>query len=137
MEVQRKIKNTIIDQPHPAVTMPVQTAAEAYESVLRSVGASYKRDTLDERIINDVKNRTGKFIDVQGGFPHGTGYEMTISAWPLLKQLAAPADTDKDGMPDEWEKKQGLNPADPADAAKNKLYSHYSNIEVYINGLLK
>lgn len=130
-------KNTITDKPHPAVAIPVQSAAEAYESVLQSVGASYKRDTLDERIINDVINRTGKFIDVQGGFPHGTTYEQTTGAWPFLKKMLAPADTDKDGMPDEWEKKQGLNPDDPSDAAKNKLHFHYTNIEVYINGLLK
>ena len=50
-----------------------------------------KRDTLDERIINDVKNRTGKLIDVQGGYPHGTEYEKTVNAWPNLKSMPAPA----------------------------------------------
>jgi hypothetical protein len=61
-------KNTVIDKPHNAWTIPTQTSEEAYESVLKYVGASFKRDTLDERIISDVKNRTGKFIDVQGAF---------------------------------------------------------------------
>src|SRR5262249_38165451 len=104
--------------------------------VLLGVGASYKRDTLDQRIINDVKNRTGRFIDVQGGFPHGTEYELTISAWPSLQNLPAPVDTDKDGMPDEWEKKHGLNPADASDAAAYKLNNNYTNIEVYLNSLV-
>ena len=104
---------------------------------MKSVGASHKRDTLDERIINDVKNRTGKFIDVQGGFPHGTTYELTVTAWPVLKSLPAFADNDKDGIPDTWEKKNGLNPSDATDAAQNKLHSHYTNIEVYINSLVK
>ena len=102
---------------------------------LSYVGASFKRDTLDERIINDVKNRTGRFIDVQGGFPHGTEYEATINAWPALKQIAAPADSDKDGMPDDWEKRKGLNPADAGDASKVSLHKFYSNIEVYVNEL--
>jgi hypothetical protein len=39
-------------------------------------------------------------------------------------------------MPDEWEKKHGLNANDPADASLNKLHQHYTNIEVYINSLV-
>jgi len=35
--------------------------------LLKHVGASCRRDTMDERIINDVKNRTGRIIDVRGG----------------------------------------------------------------------
>lgn len=130
-------KNTIIDKPHPAITIPAQTATEAYESVLQSVGASYKRDTLDERIINDVRNRTGKFIDVQGGFPHGTAYHLTVTAWPVLMGTERLVDTDNDGMPDNWEKQNNLNPSDPADASKNKLHPHYTNIEIYFNSLVK
>jgi hypothetical protein len=130
-------KNTIIDKPHHAWPVPTQTALEAYESVLNFAGASFKRDTLDERIINDVKNRTGKFIDVQGGYPHGTAYELTINAWPVLKSAIAPVDNDKDGMPDDWEVKNGLNPADASDASKVSLHKFYTNIEVCINGLIK
>ena len=103
---------------------------------MKSAGASFKRDTLDERIINDVKNRTGFIIDVQGRYPHHSPFEMTVNAWPDLRSLPAPADTDKDGMPDDWEKKNGLNQRDPADASQNKLDKHYTNIEVYINSLL-
>lgn len=117
--------------------LPSQLATDAYENVLKYAGASYSRDTLDQRIINDVKNRTGNFIDVQGGYPHGTDYELTINAWPALKALPAPADNDKDGMPDDWEKKSGLNPADASDALKLSLHKFYTNIEVYLNSLVK
>jgi len=113
----------------------MQTAEDAYAAVLEKVGASFKRDTLDARIINDVKNRAGRMIDVQGGFPHGTEYEKTINAWPALQSLPAPADTDKDGMPDDWEKNNGLNANDASDAAAYKLDKLYTNIEVYINSL--
>ncbi len=130
-------KSTLVAKPIPAEAIPAQSAQEAYEAVLKFVGASFKRDTLDERIINDVKNRTGRFIDVQGGFPHGTAYPLTVSAWPTLKPLPAPVDSDKDGMPDEWEKKNGLIPTDASDAANYKLSKSYTNIEVYINSLLK
>ena len=73
-----------------------------------------------KELITNVRKGTGKFIDVQGGFPHGTEYELTINAWPALKSLPAPADIDKDGMPDDWEKKNGLNPTDASDAAGYK-----------------
>jgi hypothetical protein len=105
--------------------------------VLANAGASYRRDTLDARIVLDVKNRTGRFIDVQGGYPHGTDYEITVNAWPALASLQAPADTDKDGMPDDWEKTNGLNPADAADAVRFDKDNRYTNIEVYLNHLLK
>ena len=73
---------------------------------------------------------------MQGGFPHGTAYELTVNAWPTLKSLPAPVDLDKDGMPDDWEKEHGLNPNDAADASSNKLSKSYTNIEVYLNSLI-
>ena len=58
-----------------------------------------------------------------------------MNAWPSLKSAAAAADRDRDGMPDDWEKKKGLNADDPSDAAGYKLNTWYTNIEVYINTL--
>lgn len=130
-------RSAIVSERFPAETITLQTAKEAYLSVLDKAGASYKRDTLDLRIAKDVWNRTGRLIDVQGGFPHGTSYEQTINAWPLLRSLPAPLDSDSDGIPDEWEKKKGLNPADYSDAAQYKLDKNYTNIEVYINSIVK
>lgn len=127
----------IIDKPHPAEAMNVQRAEDAYTAVMNYAGASYRRDTLDERIINDVKNRTGFIIDVQGRYPHHSPFEITVNAWPALKSLPAPADTDKDGMPDEWEKKNNLNSNDDKDANAYTLSKSYTNIEVYINSIVK
>jgi pectate lyase len=122
----------------PFEKIKLQTAEDAYQDVLKNAGSTFPiRDTMDERIINEVKNRTGRFIDVQGGFPHGTVYELTVNAWPALKSTIAPADTDKDGMPNDWEKKNGLDPNDPSDAASYKLSKWYTNIEVYLNSLIK
>ncbi len=44
-------------------------------------------------------------------------------------------DTDKDGMPDEWEQQNGLNPNDPADANGDCTGDGYTNIEKYINAI--
>ena len=124
-------------QPFPSEELVMQESEKAYGAVLKSAGASYKRDTLDARIVRDVEKGTGRFIDVQGGFPHGTAYEQTLRAWPALKASPALPDQDADGMPDEWEKKNGTNPADAADAAGKTMHPFYTNIELYINSLLK
>ena len=44
-------------------------------------------------------------------------------------------DTDKDGMPDEWEQANGLNPNDASDANGDCTGDGYTNIEKYINGI--
>jgi hypothetical protein len=120
------------------VPVKTETAKDAYESVLKSAGAILpKRDTLDERITRDVINRSGALIDVQGNYPHGTAYEQTVNAWPTLKSLPALKDSDSDGIPDDWETKKGLNPNDGSDASAYKLDKFYTNIEVYVNSLVK
>lgn len=120
------------------VDVKTETAKDAYNSVLQSVGCNLPvRDTMDMRILREVVERTGHMVDVQGSYPHGTEYEKTVNAWPTLKSLPAPKDSDNDGMPDDWEKKHGLNPNDPSDASGNKLDKNYTNIEVYINSLGK
>ncbi len=124
------------EKPFANEVIRPQSAKEAYESVLMSAGASFRRDTLDQRIINDVKNGTGRIIDVQGGFPHGTAFETTLHAWPLLKSVSAPADADRDGMPYDWEKKKGLDPSS-ADGHLHTMDKHYTNIEIYINSILE
>ena len=40
----------------------------------------------------------GRLIDVQGGYEHGTAYELTTKAWPQLNSALAPPDKDGDGM---------------------------------------
>lgn len=130
-------KAAVTELPHPADSIPTQSATDALETVIKYVGASYRRDTMDIRIINDLKNRTGKFIDVQGGFAHGTPYEQTVNAWPYLQPAPAEKDTDQDGMPDEWEKKNNLNAGDASDATGYHLDKHYTNIEIYLNNLVK
>lgn len=112
-----------------------QAAVSAYDLVLLNAGATYPtRDTLDQRIANDVRYRTGRIIDVQGGYPHLTPYPQTVNAWPNLASTPAPTDTDHDGMPDSWENTNGLNPNNPAD--RGAIASNgYTNLENYLNGI--
>ena len=134
---------TAADTVQSKVTTPfalgpttLQTASEAYEAVLRGAGAiAPRRDTLDQRIIREVRTRTGTVIDVQGHYPHGTPYSISQKAWPVLKSTAAPIDTDHDGMPDAWETANGLNPKEAADRAL-RATDGYTNLESYLNSLV-
>ncbi|MCX8020359.1 MAG: pectate lyase [Chitinophagaceae bacterium] len=131
-------KTALVNTPFPVLAIPEQSAKDAFMQILIQGGCSLPaRDTLDQRILRNIFERSGRIIDVQGGFPPGTPYEVSKIAWPSLKSLPPPPDQDKDGMPDEWEKKNNLNPADPADASKKTLHKHYTNIEVYLNNLVK
>ncbi|WP_207497293.1 T9SS type A sorting domain-containing protein [Aridibaculum aurantiacum] len=123
-----------VEVPFNIAPVTTQSAQDAYISVLNGAGAILpKRDTLDQRIVNDVINRTGRLINVQGGHPWGTPFSSSESAWPTLVQLPAPTDTDKDGMPDAWELRRGLNPSNAAD--RNGYNTNgYTNLENYLNG---
>ena len=112
---------------YEAVT--TESAEEAYEKVLAHAGASLHRDSHDMKIVNDVRNRTASPGFINTPEDNGPG------AWPTLKSLPTPIDTDGDGIPDAWEKRNGLNPKDARDGARI-TDSGYSNLELYINSLV-
>jgi hypothetical protein len=114
--------------PIKVALVKTDEAISAYKRVLADAGAVLpERDAVDIRIINDVINGTGKIIDSQD----------EVGGWPELKSSKPPKDSDHDGMPDEWEIAHSLNPNDDSDAGKTSLSSkYYTNIEVYINGLV-
>jgi hypothetical protein len=118
-------------------SLPVTTftAQAAFDSVLAKAGAVLPmRDSVDMRIVAEVLSRTGSIIDVQGGFPHGTPYALTVGAWPVLVSYTAPADTDHDGMPDSWEAVNSLNLNDSSDR-QTVASNGYTNLENYLNNI--
>ena len=58
---------------------------------------------------------------------------------PELVQGVILKDSDNDGMPDEWEKKYGLNPNDASDRNAKTVdpNGQYTNLEVYMNSLVQ
>jgi len=76
-------------------------------------------------VIAGVKDRTHRRIDSQ----------KEVGGWPKLESGTAPADSDRDGMPDAWEKEHGLNANDPADGNASQK-DGYTNLEHYLNSLL-
>jgi len=113
-------------QPSRIPVPPVKTddALTAYQRVLSDCGASLpKRDAVDIRIVNDVKNGTGKIIND----------EAEVGGWPQLKSTEPPQDSDQDGIPDEWEKQYGFESNNPADRNDDHDKDGYTNLEEYLN----
>jgi hypothetical protein len=112
--------------PLPFAPITVDAPDRTLDRVLAGVGASLVRDAVDQRHIDDVRQRRGKLINSQS----------EVGGWPALQSKPALLDSDGDGMPDSWETAQGLNPQDGADAAQVDPASGYTNLERYLNGLV-
>src|SRR5690606_17934675 len=99
------------ETPFPFETLGMQhTAEQAYEQVLEKAGASYKRDAVDQRVVNEVKNGTVTYNGSKTGFPGIIDSQTDVGSWPTLAQTTPPTDTDGDGMPDTWETSNTLDP---------------------------
>ncbi|RME84659.1 MAG: hypothetical protein D6775_04845 [Caldilineae bacterium] len=63
--------------------------------------------------------------------------DNNAGGWPeYAPVVSAAADSDGDGMPDDWESAHGLDPAAYDANDKDLSPEGYDNIEVYINGLI-
>ena len=123
-------------EPFKVAPVTTHLANEAFELVLLQAGAVLpRRDSLDARIIEEARTGTARF----GGSYDGGGNGIidspeTVGGWPELESLPAPADTDGDGMPDEWEAQKGLNLNDAADGNKVET-DGYTMLEKYLNSI--
>ena len=139
-----------LDAPVETGEVTTHTAQNAYEKVLLYAGASLHRDNVDARYMNEAKNGTTTYI----GSATKTGDNKTIThrkgiidfvkdqGTYELEAASRPAtfDSDGDGMPDEWETANGLNPNSAADGKTYTLDSEkkwYTNLEVYMNSLVE
>ena len=130
-------------EPIDYILTTTHSAADAYDRVLDFAGASLHRDSFDELMVSDTRN--GKATYTGSGLSKGfvnsqddnkpSDADASWSAWPTLASKEAPKDTDGDGMPDEWELANALDPTNPKDG-KTIGADGYSNLENYLNSLV-
>ena len=138
-----------LDEPCPAGDVTTHDAETAFSKVLAFGGASLYRDLVDSRYVTEVgtgiATYTGPVTKKLGQLdfindPEGEQDE-TLPSYPELesKNRLLGYDTDGDGMPDEWEGANGLDPHDGSDANTYTVDSKgwYTNLEVYINSLVE
>jgi hypothetical protein len=112
---------------------------ESYENVLTNVGCNFPAlDDHDQRVIAEVRAGTAKFKGSKTGLPGLPDSQDDVGGWENCPEVHRPAnwDTDHDGMPDEWEKRTGLNPTDPRDATTDRDADGYTNLEEYLGSLV-
>jgi hypothetical protein len=120
------IQNYMQSEPIPVRAARTDDAVTAYRRVLAEGGAVLpKRDSVDARIVEEVEAGTGRIIND----------EEDVGGWPELKSAEPPKDGDRDGMPDEWEKRHGFDAEDPADRNGDADGDGYTNLEEYLNGI--
>jgi uncharacterized protein YjdB len=137
-----------LDQPWPAMPINQQTAEDAYTSVLENAGVTLpKRDAVDLRIVDNVRNGNATYEGITYKKNQSMADKTKISGiidsqtdvggWPELNSTTAPTDSDHDGMPDQWETENGLNPNDQNDCNAFTLSpgKSYTNLEVYLNSI--
>ncbi len=126
-----------VSTPFPTSVISTQTASDAYKAVLDYVGVCYpKRDTIDRRIINEVRTGTATYGGVYGAGKGIIDSQETVGGWTILNSSTSPTDSDHDGMPDDWELAHGLNPNDASDRNSIDVSSSYTMLEVYLNSLV-
>lgn len=133
-----------MDSPAPAGEVTTHTADNAYTKVIEHSGASLYRDDVDVRYMEEVRTGTAKYkgsvtgkwglIDIVADV---NGY--TEDNFESNKRPDG-FDTDGDGMPDEWEIANGLNPNDASDGNLYTIDTErqwYTNVEVYMNSIVE
>lgn len=144
-------KDTIkLATPVSTGDITTHTAQAAFERVLQNVGASLYRDAVDSRHMEEAKNGTTTYT----GSATKQGNGSTITHQPgiidfvkdqgtyTLETATRPEgfDTDGDGIPNDWEIANGLNPDDASDGNLKTLDTEkdwYTNLEVYANSLVE
>ncbi len=142
----RLVKVKLDKEGAPIGEITTHSAENAYDAVLAYAGASLFRDAIDKGYVDQtiageawysgsVQTTTKGIIDVSED--NKAYYDETTEGWTGTKNTFT--DADNDGMPDEWEVANGLNPNDASDAVTYTLDSkgYYTNIEVYANSLVE
>jgi hypothetical protein len=115
---------TFVDRPFPSGDVDTVSAEEAYERVLERAGASFYRDAIDARVIEEVRTRTGFVPD----------NAMDVGGWVEVTQGEPRTDSNGDGIPDDWLIAQGIDPQGPS-RANEVDESGYTLIERWLNSL--
>lgn len=128
------------DEPFFPPYVQTQTAQEAYESVLGDVGCNFpKLDEHDQRVLRETREGKTTYEGSISGKPGLPDSQEDVGGWDDYPEVTRPADwdTDNDGMPNDWETAQGLDPDVPGDRNADADGDGYTNLEEYLNQLVE
>ncbi|MDE6693260.1 MAG: pectate lyase, partial [Muribaculaceae bacterium] len=130
-----------LDSPFEVAAVTTHDATTAYEKVLKYCGASLDRDMVDVRNFEEAATGTATYTGSVTKLPGVIDIVADQGEYHVVSNTRDNLfDTDGDGIPDNWEIANGLNPSDPSDAALFTIDTEkgwYSNLEVYLNSLVE
>ena len=132
-----------MEEPCPTGEVTTHDAATAFSKVLDYAGASLYRDDVDARYKREVTSGNPEYIGSVTGEEGLIDLVADVEGYTEANfgTSSRPAgfDSDGDGMPDEWEIANGLNPDDPSDGNDKKLDTKgwYTNLEVYLSNVVE
>lgn len=132
-----------MDEPCPIGEITTHSPDNTYLNILKFCGASLFRDEVDARYIEETKTGTAQYKGSVTNSPGLIDFVSDVNGYTeeTFEKGSRPAgfDTDGDGIPDEWETINGLNPNDAKDGTTYTLDTkgYYTNIEVYANSLVE
>lgn len=121
----------------------LQSAADAFATVLDIAGASLARDRIDKRLADEAERGITTYTGSRGLTKGLIDSQTDVGGWPVYEataqQRADRLDTDSDGIPDWWEVRFGLDRLDGSDGAKTgiDLNGRYTNLEMYLHYLVR
>ncbi|MBD5779123.1 T9SS C-terminal target domain-containing protein [Pelagicoccus sp. NFK12] len=127
-----------VEQPFFESYVTTHSAEEAYENVLADVGCNVPMlDDHDKRVIQEVRTGTTTFVGSRSGLPGLPDSQTDVGGWEDYPVVHRPEnwDTDRDGLPDQWEARKGLDPRDGKDGAEDPDGDGYTHLEDYLNWL--
>lgn len=132
-----------MEEPCPTGEVTTHDAATAFSKVLDYAGASLYRDDVDARYKREVTSGNPEYIGSVTGEEGLIDLVADVEGYTEANfgTSSRPAgfDSDGDGMPDDWEIANGLNPDDPGDGNDKKLDTKgwYTNLEVYLSNVVE
>lgn len=118
--------------PFSISNLKIQSAKKAYKDVLRYAGCSLVRDALDQRYVKETSTGTFTYNGSKGSTNGLIDSQNDVGGWIEYKSATASVDSNDDGIPDEWLKKNY-----PAKNAGDTDKSGYTYLEVYLNSIVK
>jgi len=111
---------------------------ELFDYVLSDVGVNIPfQDTVDSRIIMETREGIALLGGSRGANSGIVDNLDDVGGYPYIFTNTAAVDSDNDGIPDEWELANGLNPNDSTDRATIISDDGYNALEVYLNSIVK
>ncbi len=119
----RDVNTCLLSEPLPTPPITCMPAEDLVEALPPVVGA-LPHDPTDARFVREFKTGQGD---------RGARSRKKKSPIPAPETGKPRPDRDHDGMPDIWEERHGLDPENPADAARDPDGDGYTHIEDFLN----